>query len=397
MKKYVLFVFLSFMFFLTSCGISPLDSFMKEIDAGNYSAAVKIYEDVILGNSGKEQEAMNALSERLQKAIDDYNEDNKTYDEACTRLDTIEKTEILDYSEIQSAYQKLDSLKSSKTAFTSGENFLSSNRYGDAYQSFSEVIQEDTNYSAAREKMSEAKTNYVSEVCTKADSLIQSNDFSEAIQTLQDATDLIGDDETITSKMRDLTAQYRDDAISNAKAAFDKGKDYESALRIISEALSVVGEDDTLQKAKETYEEYVPVDLTSIEPYAQNGSMEIGTDGITDTLGNHYDTYLRGYMDNDDFEGGSYYVWDIGKKYSTLTAIGIAPDWSKGSSYTCSFKIYGDGRTLYSKSNISADTKPFSVVVDITGITDLKVEMYGGGNMGISGISSVLCNVMLQK
>ena len=130
MKKLLLLCTLCTMFILASCG-NPLDSFLKEIDAGNYSAAVTIYEEDILGNSDKEQEAMNALSERLQKAIDDYNEDNKTYDEACARLDTIEKTEILDYSEIESAYQKLDSLKSSKTAFTSGENFLSSNRYGE--------------------------------------------------------------------------------------------------------------------------------------------------------------------------------------------------------------------------------------------------------------------------
>ena len=49
MKKLLLLCALCAMFILASCG-SPLDSFMKEIDAGNYSAAVTIYEEDILGN-----------------------------------------------------------------------------------------------------------------------------------------------------------------------------------------------------------------------------------------------------------------------------------------------------------------------------------------------------------
>ena len=39
----------------------------------------------------------------------------------------------------------------------------------------------------------------------------------------------------------------------------------------------------------------------------------------------------------------------------------------------------------------------FHIEVDITGITDLRIEMYGAGNISLLGIDSVLVDVMLQK
>ena len=141
-----------------------------------------------------------------------------------------------------------------------------------------------------------------------------------------------------------------------------------------------------------------PVDLTLIVPYYQ-GAVEIEQYGLTDTMGNKYSSGLRGYMSPADpikYDMDCFCIWDIGGKYKTLTATGIIRAKDKGSKYEGSYKIYGDGRLLYSKDSIGCMTKPYQITIDISGVTDLKIEMYGNGNMGTSGINSVLADVILH-
>ena len=149
--------------------------------------------------------------------------------------------------------------------------------------------------------------------------------------------------------------------------------------------------------AKDLDAVYAPVDLTSLTPYFE-GVIDAFTDGIKDTMGNTYRTGIRGYMSSSD---GSrfdcFHIWDIGCQYNTLTATGIICENDKGSRCEGCYRIYGDGILLYEKNNIGSTTKPYSIEVDITGVTDLKIEMYGEGNMGTGGMDSVLVDVMLHK
>ena len=149
--------------------------------------------------------------------------------------------------------------------------------------------------------------------------------------------------------------------------------------------------------AKDLDAAYAPVDLTSLTPYFE-GVIDVFTDGIRDTMGNTYRTGMRGYMSTSDSSRfDCFHIWDIGCQYNTLTATGIIREEDKGSRCEGCYRIYGDGILLYERSNIGSTTKPYSIEVDITGVTDLKIEMYGEGNMGTGGMDSVLVDVMLHK
>ena len=152
--------------------------------------------------------------------------------------------------------------------------------------------------------------------------------------------------------------------------------------------------DPILKEELERCSDYIPVDLASIVPYYE-GYIDVFTQGATDTLGNHYYTGIRGYMSPSD--SNCYNIWDIGGKYDVLTATGIILESDKGSSYEGSYRIYGDGRLLYERTHIGSQTKPYNIEVDITGVTDLKIEMFGEGNITMLGIDSVLVDVRLQK
>ena len=141
------------------------------------------------------------------------------------------------------------------------------------------------------------------------------------------------------------------------------------------------------------------VDLTTIIPYYE-GEVEIIQNGITDTMDNRYNSGLRGYMapgDTTKYNVSCFSIWNIGGEYKQLTAKGIVREKDKGSSYTGSYKIYGDGKLLYQKNGIDSMTKPYDISVDVSNVTDLKIEMYGNGNAGTNGINSVLVDVMLHK
>ena len=60
-------------------------------------------------------------------------------------------------------------------------------------------------------------------------------------------------------------------------------------------------------------------------------------------------------------------------------------------------RIYGDGRLLFERSNITSNTKPYNIELNISGVTDLKLEMYGqSSELGWSSINAVLVNILLQ-
>lgn len=230
----------------------------------------------------------------------------------------------------------------------------------------------------------------------KADDYMAKGQYEEMLWLIVsnvNADDISSDPEL--SKLYASAADcYREQVIAEGEKAYTQNG-YQAAISAINEGLSILNGDAILQAEKDKYSAFAPVDLTSVTPY-YIGTVEIFTGGETDTLGNTYSTGMRGYMSTSDGTD-CYAVWDLGGKYNKLTATGIVLESDKSSKCKGSYKIYGDGVLLYEKSGVGSMTKPYQIEVDITGVTDLKIEMYGQGNMSWSGIDSVLVDIMVQK
>ncbi len=173
----------------------------------------------------------------------------------------------------------------------------------------------------------------------------------------------------------------------------------ESSQQTVSEPKMIDKSADSVPSANEQPIIEDTVDLTSLNPYYE-GKIQVIKNGITDTLGNHYRSGLRGYIapgDVDRYKASCFNIWDIGGEFKKLTAKGIIRESDKGSPYTGSYRIYGDGKLLYQRDEIGSMTKPYDIEVDVSGVTDLKIEMYGNGNAGTSGINSVLVDIQLHR
>lgn len=119
------------------------------------------------------------------------------------------------------------------------------------------------------------------------------------------------------------------------------------------------------------------ISLADMSPYyiGQEGHI-VDERGEEDTLGNVYSYCLESASWENHHDTS--WTYDIGGTYKYLTAT-IAVEKSAGSEYHGAIRIYGDGKLLYSNEKIERDTKPYNIQIDISGVTDLKIDIDGAG------------------
>ncbi len=117
------------------------------------------------------------------------------------------------------------------------------------------------------------------------------------------------------------------------------------------------------------------VSLEEIEPYYKAGKDHIREEnGFEDISGNVYAYALISKTDDYGFERE--WIYDIGGNY-TVFAADIVVEKNPGSHATGDVRIYGDNKLLFSHENIESKTKSYPIEVDVTGVTDLKIMIFG--------------------
>lgn len=123
--------------------------------------------------------------------------------------------------------------------------------------------------------------------------------------------------------------------------------------------------------------------------WSESKSLKVNKN-YKDNMGNVYEKTFRVVSKTD-----IYNVYDISKNYSVLSGVVAIPEESIGGNGTGFIKIYGDGVLLWEDTNIIATTKPYEMSVNISGVTDLKIQISRGGDY--NGVHVLFANVILQK
>lgn len=150
---------------------------------------------------------------------------------------------------------------------------------------------------------------------------------------------------------------------------------------------------------------YTTIGFETLTPFASKGSIGYGYKNAsyrTDTFGNVYTEVFRGFMSVKD--GPSYELYYLNNQYKYMQAtVAVNKNWDSvtggyiNDKYIGIIRISGDGRLLWSDEHITSTTHPYTIKVDVSGVKDLKIEMYGEGNMGTHGINPLLGNPVLLK
>ena len=298
------------------------------IEAGNYEAALETADKINSqwsDNYKLDSLRAEAVKGQLNKTISEY-EAEGNYEAVIKYIDE-NVDDVSADKEIEEIYNNSVS-KYKEAAINKADEYLVNKDYSAAVSVLTTAIRLVGSDKQLDVKMFE---------CNKAEILNQiviyknEGNYAKAIEYINENLDIINNDSDILIELSACEDAFRNKVISEAEKTYDSDG-YESALSIINNGLSVLMDDSILQKEKEAYEACVPIDLTTMEPFDVSGSGIGVYYDITDTLGNFYNTGLRGWMSTSD--GEYYQVYNIDRQYNTLTATGIVKDDNKGSKCT---------------------------------------------------------------
>lgn len=365
--------------------------FFAHLESGNYQDAIDYYYENIYGNSENETRSNSLCNNYYQYINREFLAGKITQEQAEIEIDKIlrvTKETYIDYGETND--DRFEEIKASKSNYALGCNAYDNNNYLKAYEYLSLVVEGDCNYDDAQTKTAEVLKAYKTKALADAEEKAKEENYPAACEILIESQSLLKDDIDIQAALDNYENTYVTNIITEAEAAFvTPATDWEKAIDIINQAQQYFSENQELKNKEKYYDKYRPVDLTSLESYAQSGrETDLFTNGIYDTLGNRYET---GFYTLDN----TYEIFYLNKEYNTFSAIGFVAKGDKGYNGSVSIKIYGDNELLFSKK-VTSDMKPFDINLDITGIQDLKIELCGSFN-GWDGMYATIGNVMLQR
>ena len=140
------------------------------------------------------------------------------------------------------------------------------------------------------------------------------------------------------------------------------------------------------------------ISLFDLEPYTYNSSgFEEPYDveyNKKDIFGVEYAAVFRGYMEREYKESMTY---RLNGEYDRLEATIAVYSESRGSGYKGSVFLFVDDKKVVNYPAISSDFESEKIAIDLSGVKDLKIELYGDGNMGLNGISVLLADPVLYR
>ena len=371
-----------------------LDNFTILLDAGEYAKAAAMYQNTAIGNTQREIEIQNALADFAASVVKDYLEDRCDYDAANTDLDTVgrvvEQTGM-ELPALADSEKQLEEAKASKIAYDSGCELMAGQDYAGAIVQFQKVVQGDSHYADAQEQIQTAAGFCKSAALTQAEAYAAEKDYDNALQTIEQTLAILPDDSDLKTKQATYSQNYITAAIAQAdKALVDPGKDYEKAIDLLRPAMQKFPDDTSLQKKHEYYMGFAPVSIFDMEPFTEEHyGIEIES-SVEDNMGNVYEC---AFYDENPYSSAISSTYDIGKQYNLLAGT-IAVGEHNFYDHAGSVKIYGDGRLL-TEIKMEKASKPSHFSVDITGVTDLKIEYPGNGSYSNNEI--IVADVTLQK
>lgn len=361
--------------FLDSMDFSEdVTKFMKYINEGEYKFASEYYNKKLNGNYESETEATEAITEFLNYINDEILKGQKTEKDSNKAIFVVEhlisetNIEIENFEEIKVI---INSSVASKAAFTAAQNLENLKNYKDAITEYKKVIETDSNYSDAVSSIERCTKVLKQDIFTKAEKNIQDNEYIEAIELLEELKEFMPEDSEVVAKVTVYEKMYINNAIETASQKFiTPTTDYIKALEIINSALQYYPENADLKDKKSYYESFAPVNLYDLEELKGSADSKFSDEDI---YGNKYEkSFWAGY--------GNFSLWyktDVSYYLNSNYNVFSATIYSRSTKNEAQFmtvKIYADDKIIYEKIAISDNsTQPFSFVLDVTGVSELRI------------------------
>lgn len=336
-------------------------------------------------------------------------------------------TTIAQYNgELYNIVQDFYLLYSSKISYNMGTTAYSEADYSTAVRELSSVIESDSWYQDAQGKLTECQEKLLEEKLALIEDYINSGDYDSALQQVnslrnENLTDEMkakldeyetkiykaqlskideyvnnGDFEGAKEYVESLGANLSDGAQARLDQALNtKASEYltkadealksgerKGAYDMAVMAQTLCPDNAEIQKKIDYFKEYLPFELyfkNNAISYKENDDYWGGMDWNIKVNSNNNKSMENclGFFYHSDYSGQYEINYSLAKKYNKVTGTVFVPESRKNQLQTANFKVYGDGKLLYTSKNLSKNVMPNHFSIDVSGVDVLSVQFYG--------------------
>ncbi|MDO4543536.1 MAG: NPCBM/NEW2 domain-containing protein [Clostridia bacterium] len=214
------------------------------------------------------------------------------------------------------------------------------------------------------------------------DEYIASGNYEGATAYIIEQLDLLkvsysnGDFSELEQRKTSCMNEYRQRALLQATQAYEN-EGYQSALDVLYHARTILGGDDIeINSAIEYYNQFGTLLFTDfLDEYFYRGESgwRVETD-VLDNTGAEYSTAVRLYAPNG---GSNAYVYLLSGAHTSFSGrIFLGYDDRSNDDVYHTVSIYGDDELLWSSPKITMGVMPIDFAVDISGCSQLKIDVY---------------------
>lgn len=343
----------------------PQAKLNRAISSGDISKANQIYISEFAGKA-LPKNTIEKLADAADDAASDYADNKLSYTEAMNIINSIEELasnagEVTDVT--SESRNKIVSSEEYKNKLAVADQNYSAGNYLGALQNYKSALALNSKSEEASDGVEKAKDAYRSDIISKADKFIESRDYESAEKLLNEGLVNLQNDSELQNKLSGLSNSKVKNIIDDAYSR-TKGGDWDGALEIIENAQKEYSQNKSLTDAYNDIKETMPITLMNLTLISSD-RISSTTDTVKDRYGNIYDGAVV-Y----DYSGFGFYNLD--EKFTTFNAT-VYPSVDMANDQVSYLSIYVDEELVYHKDEITNETAPFNISIDVKGKQTLRI------------------------
>lgn len=408
-------------------GSNPVNKAMNALKNGDSVTAVQVYQDKIAHDAKKSASFRESFLEFVNQTQQEYEDEKISFEAASNRLSAASELPV-ESETVYMAMNHISEIKWARDLYQTGLSLMDDQKYDLAINAFGQLTGSYTDYNdKAKEKLDEANSLYLKQVKTEYEELKNEggSKLQEAYDLLTGSQYILNDNEEINSMLTECASLIDDWELQTAIEEIDScvnSSDFESALDLLETAEYDHGEeamksergkveseyavyakntsleaakngefvkaynlvtsaldridDSELKELQEIYCSHIPVLLGEMELFkdkSQGGSWGTSTYEIDQS---DMDTYNNEYAHSVSI-GTGFVSYLLNYKYDRLTGTVACPKGTEADNYRKSVDLvfYGNGNEILRFKEITPDTKPQAIDLDVSAYERLSIEV----------------------
>lgn len=346
----------------------------RAISAGNINEAYQIYKNDLAGKSLSDK-TLSVMRKTADNTVSDYENEKISYEDAQKILDTID--DFIFFSDapsdlISDSEKKLRSLYDYNSYIQAADEYYSEKNYLNALQNYRYALELNSESEAASEGISKSESAYRDDIISQTDTYIADRDYDSAERVLNAGLTNLNNDSLLNEKLNGLNDVKVKNIVDDAYS-YTKGGDWDSAVELLEEAQSQYSSNQAITDAYKDIKDKMPITLKNITTVSSENVTRV-KDVCKDRYGNIYDGIVI-Y----DASNNGYGLYNLDGNYTNfMSTVFVGREATNGKKMSLS--IYVDEKLVLFEDEITEESQPFELSIDVTEGKTLRIVTKNEGS-----------------